>query len=102
MGTVGKEIGTQLASLGLRKDLGSSERKDSAGDLYNKDSQSGKFGPAASTSTWNFLKCIFSGPIPRSIESETQSGAQLSVLEQALQVILMYTKERAPWVTLNF
>lgn len=76
MGTVGKEIGTQLASLGLRKYLG----KDFAEDLYSKDSQSAKFRPATSTSTGNLLKCIFSGPIPRSIESETQSGAQPSVL----------------------
>ena len=80
MGSVGKEIGTQLASLGLRKYLGSSERKDFAGDLYNKNSQSVKFGPAASESTGNCLKCIFSGPLPRSIESETQSGVQPSVL----------------------
>lgn len=80
MGTVGKEIGTQLASLGLRKYLGSSERKDFAEDLYSKDSQSAKFRPATSTSTGNLLECIFSGPIPRSIESETQSGAQPSVL----------------------
>ena len=36
MGSVGKGTGTQLASLGLRKCLGDSERDDFAGDSTTK------------------------------------------------------------------
>lgn len=71
MGSVGKGTGTHLASLGLRKCLGDSEREDFAGDLYNKDSRSVISRPAAAASPGNFLKYIFPGPVPISIESET-------------------------------
>lgn len=63
--------GALVASLGLRKYPGSREKEDFAGDFYSKDSQSVISGPATSASPGNFLKCKFSGPIPRSVESET-------------------------------
>lgn len=60
MGSVGKETGTQLASLGLRKCPGDSEREDFAGDLYNKDSKC-NLQTSSSSITWE----LFEIHIPR-------------------------------------
>lgn len=60
MGSVGKEIGTQLASLGLRKCLEDSEREDFAGDLYNKLSKC-NLQTTSSSITWE----LFEIHIPR-------------------------------------